>query len=305
MKKTILRTVLVFSLSTLCVCTYGQSQSAQKKTAPKKECKSNCKKECKKGSKKGCTKGCDKMSKGKNHVRLMTYNIATWTRDPNEAYNYQTIANMVNEKNADLVCLNEVDSVTTRTNKEYQLQKFAATLGNWDFQYGNAMPYLGGAYGEGIATKEKALKKYVVHLPKGVGAEPRVGVIMELKKYVIVTTHLDHAVEAAHIDQVKVLTDFVKKLYQHSKKPVFLGGDLNAEPTSPTLKKLEELGWKRLSGTDCTFPSNAPDVCIDYFMQYQNGVKVNVDRAYVATDFTTGNARTASDHLPVIVDVSW
>ena len=53
-------------------------------------------------------------------IRLMAYNIAVFNRDPNSPLNYQTIANMVNEKDVDVVCLNELDSCTSRTAKDYQ-----------------------------------------------------------------------------------------------------------------------------------------------------------------------------------------
>lgn len=235
-------------------------------------------------------------------IRLMTYNVATFTRDPGEPYNYQTIANMINEKEADVVCLNELDSLTTRTNRDYQLQKFAGIIGGWDFMYAGAMPYMGGSYGEGIATKEKAVKKYSVALPKGVGAEPRVLVVMEMEDFVIATTHLDHANPDAHAEQIKVINETIKANYQNSSKPVFLGGDLNAGPGSKTINSMLE-NWTNLSGTLPTFPSAKPTSCIDFIMQYKNGVKVELVNAYVAKWFVKGNAATASDHLPVVVDI--
>lgn len=235
-------------------------------------------------------------------LRLMTYNVATFTRDPNDLYNYQTIANMVNEKEADVVCLNELDSLTSRTNRDYQLDKFANILGGWDYKYAGAMPYLGGSYGEGIATKQKAIKKYSVALPKGVGAEPRVLIVMEMEDYVIATTHLDHANPDAHGEQVRIINETMEKNYKNSSKPVFLGGDLNAHPDWATITEMKK-NWVNLSGTFVTFPSHKPTACLDYIMLYKNGVEVEVVNAYVAKWFTKGNAATASDHLPVIVDV--
>lgn len=239
--------------------------------------------------------------KQENALRIMTYNIATFTRDPNNLHNYQTIANMVLEKEADLVCLNELDSCTTRTGKIYQLEKFANIL-NWDFKYGAAMPYKGGTYGEGIATKEKAIKKFTVALPKGDGAEPRVLVVMEMEDYVIATTHLDHSNEAAHKAQVNLITETMNKHYKNSEKPVFLGGDLNAKPDSETMQLVKK-DWEILSVTMPTFPSHKPTACIDYIIQYKNGVKVDLVNSQVLRWFNTGDASTASDHLPVIVDV--
>lgn len=235
-------------------------------------------------------------------LRLMVYNVAVFNNDPNDPLNYQTIANMVKEKDADLVCLNELDSLTTRTAKDYQLEKFANIIGNWDFHYASAMPHRGGSYGEGIATKEKAIKKFSVPLPKGVGAEPRVFVVMEMEDYVIATTHLDHAVPEAQADQVRIINETIEELYGNSNKPVFLGGDLNARPGSETINTFEK-NWTFLSSPQYTFPSHKPDRTLDYILQYNNGVKVELLHSEVVKFFKSGDPKVASDHLPVIVDV--
>lgn len=235
-------------------------------------------------------------------IRIMAYNVLRFVYDKNDPYNYQTIANMVNEKEVDAVCVNELDSFTTRSMRDYQLEKFAKTLGNWDFKFGTAMPHAGGSYGEGIATKEKAIRKFTVPLPKGVGAEPRVMVVMEMNEYIIATTHLDHVSAEAQIDQVKTMNATIEELYKDSDKPVFLAGDLNAMPDSETIAFLKE-DWTMLSSTHPTFPSNNPTRCIDYIFQYNNGVKCEVLHSEVIRFLKSGNPATASDHLPVIVDV--
>lgn len=242
------------------------------------------------------------VKKAEGVVRLMAYNVAVFNRDPNDPMNYQTIANMVNEKEVDAVCLNELDSCTTRTGNDYQLQKFAGIVGDWDFKFGQAIPYRGGAYGEGIATKEKAVKKFSVPLPQGSGAEARVLVVMEMEEYVIATTHLDHASVGAHGGQVSVINETIAELYKDSKKPVFLGGDLNAKPDSETIKLLKK-NWNIISSTQPTFPSGKPSSCIDYFLQYKNDAVCEIVHAEVIRFLKTGNPVTASDHLPIIVDV--
>lgn len=243
-----------------------------------------------------------KYQKEEGAIRLMAYNVLRFVYDKNDPFNYQTIANMVNEKDVDAVCVNELDSFTTRSNRDYQLEVFAKALGDWDFKFGTAMPYSGGSYGEGVATKDKAVKKYSVSLPKGVGAEPRVMVVMEMDDYVIATTHLDHVSSEAQIGQVEAMNAAIEKEYKFSDKPVFLAGDLNAYPDSETITFLKE-DWTMLSSTQPTFPSHSPNRCIDYIFQYNNGVKCEVLHTEVVRFLRSGNPATASDHLPVIVDV--
>lgn len=242
------------------------------------------------------------VSKQEGAIRIMTYNVLRFVYDKENPYNYQTIANMVNEKEVDAVCVNELDSFTTRSNRDYQLEKFALALGKWDYKFGTAMAYSGGSYGEGIATKDKAIKKFSVALPKGVGAEPRILVVMETDDYVIATTHLDHKSSEAQIDQVKIINASIKEKYKDSHKPVFLGGDLNATPDSETMKYLKQ-EWTLLSPAQATFPSNKPNICIDYILQFNNGVKCEVLHAEIIRFMKSGNPATASDHLPVMVEV--
>lgn len=95
-------------------------------------------------------------------------------------------------------------------------------------------------------TRERILDHFTVALPRGEGAEPRVLTVVELARYVIATTHLDHTSAAAQRDQVAVINRVMRERYAEASKPVFLGGDLNALPDSGTLRALQEA----LDGTD-------------------------------------------------------
>lgn len=239
--------------------------------------------------------------KAEGVTRLMTYNIITF-RYSNAPDNYTTIANMMNEIEADVVCLNEVDKNTNRSGNIYQMEHFAKLMGNWDFVYGEAMPYDGGYYGEGLCTKETIVKRSTVPLPKGIGAEPRVLCVAEMEDYVITNTHLDHSVEAAHIGQVEAINAYIEENYGDYDKPIFLAGDLNAKPDSPTMKLLQEK-WMIISLRQSTFPSNVPTSCIDYILQYKNGAPCEVVQSQVVRQFKSGDVTKTSDHLPVLVDV--
>lgn len=167
-------------------------------------------------------------SKGEGVTRLVTYNVGIFNKYIKD--DYQLIADMMKEIDADAICMNELDNNTNRTRHVYQLKHFASLMGSWDFEYGAAMPYDGGEYGEGVTTRKKAVNKFSVALPKGVGAEPRVLVVMEMEDYVICTSHLDHVSSEAQLEQVELITKTMKERYGDSGKPVFLGGDMNANP---------------------------------------------------------------------------
>ena len=142
-------------------------------------------------------------------------------------------------------------------------------------------------------------------LPEAGGAEPRVLVVVELPDYVIATTHLDHVSPEAQLEQVRTINREMMRRYGDSPKPVFLGGDLNAEPGSETLRLLERT-WRVLTPTDGgTYPSDEPEQCIDYLLQLRNGVRCEVTDARVLSRFGTGDVSRASDHLPVLLEVRW
>ena len=209
-------------------------------------------------------------------VRLVTYNAGTFNKYI--ADDYPLVAEMMREVGADAVCLNELDSCTTRTGGVFQLERIARAMGGWDYRFGRAMP-------------------------RGEGAEPRVLTVVELARYVIATTHLDHTSAAAQRDQVAVINRVMRERYAEASKPVFLGGDLNALPDSGTLRALQE-AWTVLTPTDGgTYPSHDPKKCIDYILQLDNGVSCETAGARVLHRFEAGDAARASDHLPVLLEI--
>jgi endonuclease/exonuclease/phosphatase (EEP) superfamily protein YafD len=76
-------------------------------------------------------------------------------------------------------------------------------------------------------------------------------------------------------------------------KPVYLMGDLNAEPASNLLTALGK-DWTNLSGESFTFPAPKPVKCIDYILVRNAPKKKSVSAAVV-------DEPLASDHRPVVV----
>ena len=216
-------------------------------------------------------------------VRLVTYNAGTFNKYI--ADDYPLVAEMMREGGV------------------FQLERIARAIGGWDYRFGRAMPYRGGSYGVGVMTRERILDHFTVALPRGEGAEPRVLTVVELARYVIATTHLDHTSAAAQRDQVAVINRVMRERYAEASKPVFLGGDLNALPDSGTLRALQE-AWTVLTPTDGgTYPSHDPKKCIDYILQLDNGVTCETAGARVLHCFGTGDVSRASDHLPVLLEI--
>lgn len=236
---------------------------------------------------------------GCSSVKLMTYNVGVFSKYTDDSA--PEVAAMILEKGAQAVAINEQDSCNRRHNV-YQTKHLAECLGGWNYLYRGAMPYVGGTYGEGLVTKDKVIDEYAINMPLGVGAEPRVCVVVETKRYVFASTHLDHVSDAARTDQARQISETLKAKYSDSRKPVFLCGDLNSYPDSNPIKVLLE-DWTILSKLEPTFPSDKPTGCIDYIMILNNGAKVKVLKSEVCTEFKNGDVTHASDHLPLFVEV--
>lgn len=239
--------------------------------------------------------------KPKGATRLVTYNVGVFSKYLDTG-SYDMIAGMMREIEADAVAMNELDSCTVRTRGIFQLQRAADLLGGWDCNYGAAMPFSGGAYGEGIASRERPVRSFSVVMERGEGAEPRVLVVSEFARYVYATTHLDHVSAAQRAVQAETINRIMMREYGTSPKPVFLGGDLNDTPDSEPLRILRK-AWKILTPAEATFSSHDPQTCIDYILQLDNGAACEVLGARVLKQFRTGDVRQASDHLPVLLDI--
>ena len=197
---------------------------------------------------------------------------------------------MMREVGADAVCLNELDSCTTRTGGVFQLERIARAMGGWDYRFGRAMPYRGGKLRRRRHDPRAHPRPFHRRPAAGEGAEPRVLTVVELARYVIATTHLDRPSAAAQRDQVAVINRVMRERYAEASKPVFLGGDLNALPDSGTLRALQE-AWTVLTPTDGgTYPSHDPKKCIDYILQLDNGVTCETVGARVLHRFEAGDA---------------
>ena len=224
-------------------------------------------------------------------MTLLSYNVGVFSKY--EDNTIPQVADVIRKVDASLVALNELDSCNRR-HADFQLQDLAKELGDWHFQFASAFPYAGGAYGNGVVSRDKVLSRYKVHLPKSDGSEPRSIAVVETERCVFASVHLDYVGENSQRDQVAALNEWFKAVYGKAKKPIFLCGDFNAEPDSEAIRLMKE-GWTQLSGTDFTYSTTNPRKCIDYVFAYKDAAPVEV----VSSEVLTAGTETLSDHFPV------
>jgi len=220
-------------------------------------------------------------------MRIMSYNIRN-AKGMDNKIDYDRVAAVIRAEDPDIVALQELDSMTNRSGRKDVLKEIADRCGYY-YNYGAAIVYDGGKYGVGVLSKEKPLRVSNTPLP---GKEERRNLeIVEFKKFVVFAIHFS-LTEADRDSSVEIINREMKNI----RKPIFLAGDFNADPSSVAIIRLRDSYWKLLSGEAPTFPANKPRTCIDYIFALK-AREYRVSRAEVIAD------SMASDHRPVVVDI--
>ncbi|NIG53512.1 endonuclease/exonuclease/phosphatase family protein [Chitinophaga sp. Cy-1792] len=226
-------------------------------------------------------------------LKVLTYNTHHCGNMKN-VVDLQGIANVIKAENPDFVALQELDSVTSRTGKVFQLKELAKLSGMPYYYFGRSMAYDGGAYGTGILSKHPITASETLQIPVATGIEPRATSIITAqlpskKKIVFASTHLDVEDDPAYrIKEAELLHNYFKQ----TKYPAILAGDFNATPETKEITILKTLFSDVAANAGATFPSDNPDTKLDYIFlrpigQYK-GISANVI-----------DEKIASDHRPV------
>lgn len=243
----------------------------------------------------------DYYPKAEGSLRIMAYNVGAFSKFMQNSTSM--VADMILEIEADVVGLNELDSINTR-HKVNQVAALAQELGGWKWYFGRAMDYKGGAYGNGVVVPKNVniIDKYFVTLPptSKENSEQRSIAVVETDKYVMAACHM----EGAALNQVAVVNAWVEKNYKNSNKPVFFVGDMNAVVGSEHIEALKQQ-FNIISNAQNSVPVDAPTRCIDYVFHYKKSTPVEVTGSATLTRFRKGDPTKASDHLPVYADVKF
>ena len=156
----------------------------------------------------------------------MSYNIRNGI-GMDEKRDLNRTAATITAENPDVVCVQEVDSVTGRSGGAYILGDLAKVT-NMHPTFAAAIDFMGGKYGIGILSKEEPLSVKRIALPGR--EEERALVIAEFSNYVVACTHLS----LTPADQLASVQLIVNETSQYTK-PVFLCGDFNAYPNSDVI----------------------------------------------------------------------
>ena len=228
-------------------------------------------------------------AQAQNTLKLMSYNIKN-ANGMDDVCNFQRIANVINNTSPDVVAIQEVDSMTNRSGQKYVLGEIADRTQMHGY-FAPAIDYDGGKYGIGLLTKQVPLRLQTLPLPGR--EEARTLILAEFADYIYCCTHMSLTEE----DRMKSL-ELVKAFTSSSTKPLFLAGDMNAEPESGFIKELQKDFQILSNPKQHTFPAPDPKETIDYIATLKQNAK-----GFAVISAKVINEPMASDHRPILVEL--
>lgn len=215
---------------------------------------------------------------------VMSYNVRSG-KGMDGKRDLDRTAAVIRAAQADVVALQEIDSVTRRSNGK----DVAAVLGKKCSMYhtfSKAIDFDSGGYGVAMLSREKPIAIQRFALPGR--EEARTLLVVEFKHFIVASTHLSLTAE----DRMASLA-VIDSVAMAARKPIFIAGDWNATPDSEFGRALGEKMQYLTDTKACTFPADRPDRVIDYIVT-PHKQKVEIVRREVVDE------PMASDHRPII-----
>ncbi len=227
---------------------------------------------------------------------VLSYNIhhANPPSRPAGYIDLDTIAATIRSSGAELVAIQELDSVTNRSNREFQLKLLAEKLG-MQYRFERTIPYGGGAYGIGILSRYPIGETMSYSLPnvEGVVTEPRKMLLAKIdingRTVIFGCTHFDFKSAEVKMAQAGAM---LGNLQNYSTYPIIIAGDFNATPEDPAMRLIETSLASSGKPTDYTIPVLEPRKKIDYIF-------FDSKRFQLVSDSVLRSHSYGSDHLPI------
>ena len=224
-----------------------------------------------------------------NTLKLMTYNIKN-ANGMDDVCDFQRVANVINNASPDVVAIQEVDSMTNRSGQKYVLGEIAERT-QMHAYFAPAIDYDGGKYGIGLLTRQVPVRLQTIPLPGR--EEARALILAEFEDYIYCCTHMS-LTEEDRMESLKIVKSFTTPY----KKPLFLAGDMNAEPESDFIKELQKDFQILSNPKQHTYPASEPKETIDYIATLKSNVN-----GFALISAQVLHEPMASDHRPILVEL--
>lgn len=230
-------------------------------------------------------------------LKIMTYNIHRG-QDADNNDRLMEMATFIKESGADIVGLQEVDSVCYRSGQVDQA-KVLAEYSGMHYAFVRHFAFQGGAYGQALLSKYLITEvknnrlPVVTDIPGQTTAflTARINV-SDKKSFLIGVAHLDYRNAESRVKQAGIIND----IYTDSDIPGILLGDMNAEPGTREILMLMGKFQDTQPDDFLTFPDDKPVKKIDYiFVDKSEKIEITENKV-IDVNF--------SDHLPVVSEIT-
>lgn len=225
-------------------------------------------------------------------LKVMSYNIHRGQDSSNED-KLLDMAKFIRECNADIVGLQEVDSVCYRSGNIDQAKVLAKITG-MNYTFVRHFAFQGGAYGQAILSKFPIKKVWNHRLPiksdkpGATTAFLSAMIYVKNKDWLVGVVHLDYRDANSRESQAHQ----INSIYNNLKTPCILMGDMNDEPDSKTLSILLQNFNDTQPDDFYTFPVGSPVKKIDYILiNHPENIKIK-ESEVLDVNF--------SDHYPIV-----
>ncbi|WEK35999.1 MAG: endonuclease/exonuclease/phosphatase family protein [Candidatus Pseudobacter hemicellulosilyticus] len=236
-------------------------------------------------------------------IRYMTYNIRHCS--PPSApgtVDVAAIAKVINDSDADIIFLQEVDKNTGRDGYSGDQAQDLATRTSRNVAFFSAISYQKGFYGVAILSKYplKSIKKYFLTKEQADHEQRVLGTaIVDLPgidSLVVGVTHLQHNSNGSRVQQVKEVTNILGR----EETAVLVGGDLNENPSATDFFSVWDATFTRTCTGGCgnTYSAQSPTSQIDH-------LAFRPAAAFSVQSHTVISEPYASDHLPVVANLKF
>lgn len=239
-----------------------------------------------------------KYADGQQKIKIMSYNIHHG-RDSVNQDQLNNIANLITMSRADIVGLQEVDSVCFRSGKVDQAKILAELTGLY-YTYVRHFAFEGGSYGLALLSRfpiAKVINKRLPILMNSFSAKTygntRAALLAKIrlksgKELAVMVVHLDYRSKVSRVRQAKIILKIVKS----KNRPVILTGDLNCSPKSKPLIILKKYFRDVTLPHPFTYPSKRPLKKIDYILADIKHFQKKISDSVYQVSY--------SDHCPIL-----
>ena len=229
-------------------------------------------------------------------IRVVTYNIKHG-RGMDGTINLERTAATLQTLDADIIALQEVDELASRSGGVNQATWLAERLG-MHAVFGAFMDFQGGRYGLAILSRRPIHSHEAWRLPDG--NEPRVALAARIptesgEAFTAIAVHFDWVNDDGY--RFEQARETIRRI-QAIETPWIILGDFNDVPGSRTMVAFDQIGRNAMKPRDAaaTFPADQPTIDIDHIITGPPGAWMP------ASAMVIPESRT-SDHRPVMAEL--